>query len=201
MKRFAILSVVATLILLLVAGPTSATVPQAQPSPMGLQFMSRAEFEQLVDAGVLQNAPAPPAILAQLMHDNNYASDTGVTPMKPVAWYNPVCKSTNSSGMYIPTRVGSIKFGWEKMKAKHNVRNCKLVNVPTSGSRDKREGDRETYSGIFAYSGFPVQEIRVIVDTSRRTELGTPPDGKIVGGITAYCVGYPDLCPDWVNSI
>lgn len=87
----------------------------------------------------------------------------------------------------------------------HALCSFNVINWTIAGSGDLVDvsGTRYTYLGHvvgwYLNNYYDVQ-VRVVVDRSESTARGWTPDGRIVGTITAYCVGA-STCPAAVNTI
>lgn len=111
-----------------------------------------------------------------------------------------MCQKTDPDGRVIPTRLGNSELGWRHLSAKHNIRNCGIINAALGGRVDEKNGDRLVYWGDVV-NGRRHVSVRVVVQYAQRTADGrydAGPGGKI-GVVTAFCVGA-NVCPNWING-
>ena len=190
--------VVATVFALLAmaGGALSLSAASAATAPdQGLVFLSEAEYS----SGAVWTSAA------------GTASAVGVTPFivpptggSGCTYWDILASTSDAGGRYVPTRCGDSTIAWKKACQTHNFCSLSLINKVIAGTGDLIDiaSTRYTYQGhiLGTVNGVYLDiTLKVVTDRSTTTAKGKTPDGKVVGTITAYCVGVT-VCPAVVNT-
>jgi len=105
------------------------------------------------------------------------------------------------AGNDTPTRNGDYSnFGYLKGVAAHNLKTLSAYRAAYSGYPKGNSGGNYQYIAYLVVNGYPRIQVNVAASRSRASMYGATPDGRVVGTVTGYCLGYY-YCPDYVNSV
>jgi hypothetical protein len=112
---------------------------------------------------------------------------------------------TDKSGVYVPTRLGDSRLGYNHYAVRHNLSTqvpFRVIRNTTRAAID--QGAHKEYKALVLKPGTlkVKMTIRIVVQAASRTDDGKyrTPDGKNIGTITAYCEGRTK-CPAWINKL
>ena len=129
------------------------------------------------------------------------ATSSAPPPIDRGAWDEVLTSTTTWDGYYAPTRQGTSRLAYQKACGYHNVCTFKIFNTAYQGFCKAPAGTRCLYITLVVDNNGNIKmEIKVIYDKSNTSQYGRTADGRAVGTITAYCVGYT-RCPSWVNAV
>jgi hypothetical protein len=184
----------------IVPSKSTAVTNHASPGTNGiataLSWMSQKEYAQKFGKERADHphivSPPPGAHIVQ----------SSLSPRQD--WWPVMFTGIDNSGRDLPTRTGTIDFGYVHYSDYHNLYSARAVAAAYNNNDPfyVTGYHLEYKSYLVDSSGNVIVQIHAISQGSEMTgdQKYKTPDGRPIGTITAYCEGYNPRCPDIVNQ-